>query len=75
MSTSKWAIRDGGEEWEVYVGDGRVIITQCAAPFGLPVSKISLKPGSAGSVAKAIVQARNSTKPKRRSSTSTAEQS
>jgi hypothetical protein len=58
----KWGVRDGTEEWEVSVQDGRIILMHCAGPFGLPVSSVSLNPQSAESVAKSIMKARNSVK-------------
>jgi len=60
--SEKWGVRDDGEEWEIHVEDGRVILMHCSGPFGLPVSSVSLKTTSVGTVAKLLVKARNSTK-------------
>lgn len=72
--TQLWGVTDGSEEWEVSVRDGRIVVTQSNGPFGLPVARISLRPESAGSVAKAIVSARNSTRPRKRAAGSADEE-
>ena len=62
---ARWAVRTDAEEWLIDVLDGRVTVMHCRGPFGLPVSKITIPCEVAGSVAKMIVQARNSTKRKK----------
>jgi hypothetical protein len=72
---ARWAVKTTGEEWLIDVQDGRVTLMQCRGPFGLPVATVTIPCDVAGSVAKLIVQARNSTKRKRSAQTVSTEHS
>lgn len=65
---ARWAVKTDTEEWLIDVQDGRVTLMHCRGPFGLPAGQLTIPCEVAGSVAKLIVQARNSTKRKKRAS-------
>lgn len=72
--TEQWGVRDESQEWEVSVRDGWIVVTRLAGPFRLPAGEVRLRPESAGSVAKAIVSARNSTRTRKRRADNEGEQ-
>lgn len=54
MPAAKWLVRDGIREFIVDIDTGRVRITDCHGPFGIPVAAIGVSKQNAAKLAKAI---------------------
>ena len=55
--TTKWTTQTDTEEWTVTAEGGRVVLTRCTGPFGLPVQRVEIAGGVAHTVAKSIAAA------------------
>ena len=59
-------IRHEGVSWDFSAKDGRIVITQCAGPFGLPVKDMHFPVEIARSIANCVIATAKAIKPERK---------